>query len=471
MKHLLFLAAITTLSGIGALYHPFWGVLLYYLLAVLRPQYLWNWSLPVDVRWSLIAAAIAVAGTLLALPRVIKTARLNAFIVLTGIFSLLLLLSYLTASESATAGAYGTEYAKILFLALLAAMVIDQLWQVRVLALTVMLTIGYIAYEVNYLYFFDGRLDIYRYGFGGLDNNGAGLLLAMGVPLAYTVGLAAQKRWQRFGCWLLGIFMIHAVMMSYSRGAMVAALAGAAWLLWHHRPRMQALAAAGVVGLIVLTLAGAEIRERFFSTTRFEADRSAQSRLDSWAAGWRIAWDRPIFGQGIRNSRYLSQNFGADSFGRTIHSQYIQVAADSGIPAMLTFVGLLAVSLASLHRGHRMCRERIDDPTSACPPEDFDADSADRMRELHLTAAISLGCAASLVIYAVGALFLSLELFELPWLLMVMAILLPTLLSRRLEELDDAAKTVRNQSAPVEHRTSPHQPLTPLKPRSLPSHG
>lgn len=469
MKHLLFLAAITTLSGIGALYHPFWGVLLYYLLAVLRPQYLWNWSLPVDVRWSLIAAAIAVAGTLLALARVIKTARLNAFIILTGIFSLLLLLSYLTASESATAGAYGAEYAKILFLALLAAMVIDQLWQVRVLALTVMLTIGYIAYEVNYLYFFDGRLDIYRYGFGGLDNNGAGLLLAMGVPLAYTVGLAARKPWQRFGCWLLGVFMIHAVMMSYSRGAMVAALAGGTWLLWHHRPRGQSLAAAGVVGLIVLTLAGAEIRERFFSTTRFEADRSAQSRLDSWTAGWRIAWDRPIFGQGIRNSRYLSQNFGADSFGRTIHSQYIQVAADSGIPAMLTFLGLLGASLAGLHRGHRVCRERIDELTAAHPTDELEAAADDRLHELRFTAAISLGCAASLVIYAVGALFLSLELFELPWLLMVMGVSMPWLLHRRMEEMDETSPAAAAAArAPDQRRASPHQPLTP---RTLPSHG
>jgi probable O-glycosylation ligase (exosortase A-associated) len=477
MKHLLFLAALTTLSGIGALYHPFWGVLLYYLLAVLRPQYLWNWSLPMDVRWSLIAAGIAVAGTLLALPRVIKTARFNWFIALTGIFSLLLLLSYLTASKSAIAAAFGIEYAKIIFLALLAVIVIDRLWQIHVLAIVVLLTIGFVAYEVNYLYFIDGRLDIHRYGFGGLDNNGAGLLLAMGAPLAYTIGLAARRTWQRFGCWLLGIFMIHAVMMSYSRGAMVAAIGGAAWLLWHHRPRMQSIAAGAVIGVIVLTLAGAEIRQRFFSAAQYEADRSAQSRLDSWAAGWRIAWDRPIFGQGIRNSRYLSHNFGADTFGRTIHSQYIQVAADSGIPAMLVFIGLLGASLVCYQRGAWICRQRADELEQqhwpAQPPPGVEA----RINELRLTAAVSLGCAASLVIYAVGAMFLSLELFELPWLLMVMAALLLPLIRHRLDDMDAAAADEHEPqpAAPISpalpRQSHPHQPLPPLKPRVLPSHG
>ncbi len=457
MKHLLFLAAITTLGGIGCLYHPFWGVLLYYGLAVLRPQFLWDWSLPMEVRWSLAAALIAVAGTLLTLPRVLKTARFNWFIALTGVFSLLLMLSYLTATESTVAQAYGIEYAKIIFLALLAAMVIDQLWQIRVLVITVMLVIGYLAYEINYLYFIDGRLDIYHYGFGGLDNNGAGLLVAMGIPLAYTIGLAARRRWQRFGCWLLGIFMIHSVLMSYSRGAMVAAIVGGAWLVWRHRSKMQAIGASLAVGLVVLTLAGPEIRARFFSTTRIEGDRSAQSRLDSWKAGWAIAWDRPLFGQGIRNSRYLSHNFGADTYGRTIHSQYLQVAADSGIPAMVVYLGLLGLSFGGLRRSHALCQERIDDIELALGDAEPDEPMRATLDELHLTAMVSLGAAGSLVIYAAGAVFLSLELFELPWLLMVLAALLPTLLGRRLEEMDAGAAAVET---PV-HRHPHPSPRTP----------
>jgi hypothetical protein len=250
-------------------------------------------------------------------------------------------------------------------------------------------------------------------------------------------------------------------------------MAGGLWLLWHHRPRTQSIAAAGVVALIVMTLAGAEIRQRFFSTTQFEADRSAQSRLDSWVAGWRIAWDRPLFGQGIRNSRYLSHYFGADTYGRTIHSQYLQVGADSGIPAMAVFVGLLGLSLVSLRRGHRICCDRIDEIEGKHWPAEPQEAAAAELNQLRLTAAISLGCAASLVIYAVGALFLSLELFELPWLLMAMAILLPPLLHRHLEEMDEAEATAAPSALP-DTQTRPstgHQPLPPLRPRTLPSHG
>ena len=106
--------------------------------------------------------------------------------------------------------------------------------------------------------------------------------------------------------WLLGLFMLHAVMMSYSRGAMVAVTAGVVWILLHHRPRRQALVIGLVVCLAVSVMAGKEIRQRFFSVTSYTQDISAQSRLESWAAGWEMAKANPLTGQGIRNSSLYS---------------------------------------------------------------------------------------------------------------------------------------------------------------------
>ncbi len=47
--------------------------------------------------------------------------------------------------------------------------------------------LAYIAYEVNIKYLTEGRLDIWLNGYGGVDNNLAGLMLAVGVPLSLFV--------------------------------------------------------------------------------------------------------------------------------------------------------------------------------------------------------------------------------------------------------------------------------------------
>src|SRR6516225_4721570 len=61
MKQLLFLILLTILGTVGAFgINPFWGVAVYYLFAVLRPQYVWDWALwPYEahtIRWSFYVA-------------------------------------------------------------------------------------------------------------------------------------------------------------------------------------------------------------------------------------------------------------------------------------------------------------------------------------------------------------------------------------------------------------------------------
>lgn len=428
MKQLLFMMTMLSLGGVGAIYHPFWGVLLYYGFAVLRPQYMWKWTLPDGMRWSLFAAAAAVMGAVLNLPVLTERRRGNTVFALMILYGVLLIASVLTAHEPGLAMRWGIEYAKVLFMALLASMIIRELWQVRAITAMILIFTGYIAWEINSLYLFDGRLDIFHRGFGGLDNNGAGLMLAMGVPMAYAYGVCASKRWQKAVAWFLALLMLHAVLMSYSRGAMLSLALAAAWTLWHHRPRKQSAVLAVAAVMAVSVLAGHEIRERFSSTADFEADASANSRFDSWAAGWAIALDHPIFGQGIRNSNIYTANYGADRRGRTIHSNYIQIAADSGIPAMIVYLAMLGVAFANLRRTRLVARDYLDD----CRERDPLGEPNEHIRQMYF---ISVGCQASLFVFAFGGVFLSLEMFELPWLVIVLAGVMPDALAKHLEWL------------------------------------
>jgi O-antigen ligase len=122
----------------------------------------------------------------------------------------------------------------------------------------------------------------------------------------------------------------------------------------------------------------------------------------SWRAGWGIIKDHPIFGVGPRNSRFIIYSYGADEEDRTIHNLYIQVAADTGIPSLLALLAMLFIAMRGLWRTSRSIRGRLDDTN------------------LRWHYAVCQACFWSLFLYCFASVFLSTELFELSYLLMVM---------------------------------------------------
>ncbi|MFP4145595.1 MAG: O-antigen ligase family protein [Phycisphaeraceae bacterium] len=436
MKQLILLSGATLLGGLGSLQSPFWGLLLYYGFAVLRPQFIWDWALPDSIRWSLMAALIVLGSVVLHAPRIVFRGRMTLVLGLMLGFGGMLMLSVLTAYNPAVAQHWGGEQAKVLLIACLAALIIDRTWQIRLMGLMILVCLGYIAWEINLLYFLHGTINIHVRGYGGLDNNGAGLLLAMGAPFAYALAMGGDPKtrpWRIAVGGLTGAMLLHAVMMTYSRGAMLAAGMGMGWLILRHRPRWQAGAMAGLLLLGMTALMGPEIRSRLLSTLDYQQDASAQSRFDSWSAAWEMAWDEPLLGHGIRNANRFSANYGADRAGRTIHNQYLQIAADSGIPAAALYLALLGVGGWQLGRARKTCLET-----------DCATDSG--AREMEQTGAVLLACQASLLAFAVDGMFLSLDSFELPWLLLVLAGVAPAAVAARAGQLATAAAPESGES-------------------------
>ncbi len=151
-----------------------------------------------------------------------------------------------------------------------------------------------------------------------------------------------------------------------------------------------------------------EIRQRFFSVEQYETDASAQGRIDSWNAAWAIAKEYPSSASAcetLRSSLIATaltrrdERFTACTL-RCLQTQVFQaLTMDSAV---------LATAALSLRR----VRHRAKASTSS---------DAER---LYATA-----CAieASLAVFCVGAAFLSLELFELPYLLILLSCELPLL--------------------------------------------
>ena len=404
MKQTIFMAIVTGWGVVGPMFDPSIGVAVYYLFAVLRPQYLWQWALPADISWSLYVALATIGGTFahtllrMGAPRAPKRFTLTHLLVMA--FAIWISVTCVTAIDPATAYPWWLEYIKIFVMFGVATIALNSINNLRMLMIITALCLGYIAYEINFLYIFDSYLGVYHNGWGGLDNNGAGLMLAMGAPLCLAVW-DMERRWWRWVFASLIPPLVHAVLMTYSRGAMVAlALAAPLIIIRSRRPKQMTMATV-VVGAMLPILAGNEIRARFFSVQTYEQDQSAQSRLGSWNAAWLIAKDHPVLGVGIRNSQLISFRYGADEKGRVIHSQYLQLLADCGFPALTLYLGLLFSTWMNVRRTRKAAR-------------------GGTREEDRRALGVALGVETSMAVFCIGALFLSLEVFELPWLMVLL---------------------------------------------------
>ncbi len=399
--------ALTALGSIGAFaIEPYVGVAVYYLFAVLRPQYLWEWALPPAVTWSSYVAWPTMFATLwLVLSPPLNSPKLRAVTFSRAhkaflVFGAWICLTYVTAQNQNAAWPWFLEYIKLFIMFGLAAFVLRTLQQVRLIYLLTTIALIYIAYEVNYLYLVNGRLDIYRNGYGGLDNNGAGLMLAMVVPLAVHAWEGTRRWWRWIFVGSVPL-VLHAVLMTYSRGAMLSLIAATPLLMLRSERKKQFGLVLILLIALVPTLAGNEIRTRFFSTQDYDSDESANSRFDSWRAAILIANDYPVFGAGIRNANLLSYQYGADMEGRTIHSQYFQTLADAGYPGLALYLFALGSTWLAMRRARRVLKSRADD-------------------DAQLARSMLSGVEGSLFVFCFGAAFLSLEVFELPYIVSLM---------------------------------------------------
>ena len=219
----LLLIGLTVGGSVGAVVRgPFVPTVIYYLYAVLRPQALWKFQLDAfpSFGWSFYAAGAALASYLPWVYGVFgsqadPTRRVSPKFVwphrmMIG-FGIWQTLSYLNANDMWRAAPYYDEFIKVFVMYMLSTQVIRTFGQVRVLYLITTFSLAYIAFEVVQVYYLTGYLVLYRRGFAGLDNNGAALMIAMGIPLCYFAW-EFTRGYHRWGYLLLIPFLSEAVM-------------------------------------------------------------------------------------------------------------------------------------------------------------------------------------------------------------------------------------------------------------------
>lgn len=360
MKGLLFTYLLTYGGAAAALFNPFVGMLIYLGFAILKPDMLWPWSVPPGNYSKVVAIAMLVGWAFRGFGRW-QLGRAWAVMVMLACFLLwTAVAANFAVADRAAAWMTVDGLLKIVLPIFVGITTIVSVRQLKTLAWVMVLCEGYLALEFN-LSYLGGYNRVREEGFGSLDNNGAAVALVACLGLTLFLGIYERRRWIQAVALGAGLLMAHAILLTFSRGGMLSmGITGfLVFLLIPKRPVHYAFFVAAA--LVVVWLAGPEVVDRFKMTfiTERGVEASADSRFTQWSAALRSLQKTPL-GVGPDQWRLLSHLNGVPE-GQAVHSTWMQVAAELGVPGLTT---LLLYYLLCIKRLLPMARGRaaVSDP-------------------------------------------------------------------------------------------------------------
>jgi len=196
--------------------------------------------------------------------------------------------------------------------------------------------------------------------------------------------------------------MAMAALGSHSRGALLAIAAMALVLWWRGKNRLVGAVVMVVIGAALLSLMPAEWWERMNTIKTYDADASAMGRINAWMMAFNLAKSK-FFGGGFMV--WTPEVFGMyapDPMDvHAAHSIYFMVLGEQGFVGLLLFLTLFTMVWFSAGTLRTQARGK--------PETQWLSDLGSMLQ-------------VSLAGYAVGGAFLSLSYWDLPYNLLVLAV-------------------------------------------------
>jgi len=337
---------------------PYVGLLVFSWLAYMRVQDL-CWGFARGMRFSMFVAIAMFSGFFVFEPGRFFQKDLRNGLML--VLAVLVTVSIITTPYKITdyVVTYYFEFVKILAVAMFTTAIVNTQQRLRTLVWTVALSLGFFGVKSGVWGVLTGGGTAILRGPGGLlqDNNDFSLALTMNLPFLFYLGLSEPNKWVRRGCFgAMGLTVIT-ILLTHSRGGFLAMAATLALMTWRSRNRVIGFALAGVGVVLFLVLAPQGVMERLSSMKKYEDDSSARARFKSWGIALHIIRDHPIVGIGFRNYQPAYMEYDPDPALRgdtqisyVAHNSYLQIAAESGLPAFGVYMAIFGSTLILLRR-------------------------------------------------------------------------------------------------------------------------
>lgn len=234
-------------------------------------------------------------------------------------------------------------------------------------------------------------------------NNEIALAIVIVIPLMRFLQLQMQAKWAKTTMTVCMVLMAMAALGSHSRGALLAIAAMAVVLWWRGKKKMGGAVIMVIVGLALLSVMPDEWWSRMNTIKTYEQDDSALGRLNAWGMAWNVAKDR-IFGGGFMiwtGTIFAIYGPEADRV-HAAHSIYFMVLGEQGFIGLGLFLTLFF--MVWFTAGHLRVK------AAKQPQTKWLSDLGGMLQ-------------VSLAGYAVGGAFLSLSYWDLPYNLLVLAVI------------------------------------------------
>jgi putative inorganic carbon (hco3(-)) transporter len=351
-------------------FRPFYGIVLWVIIAFLNPQS-YTWTALGAFPWATAVAVPTILGVLaferrfgrLATREVGLLTALWIWFTVTSVFSV-------NAPEFMHHAADTLDkwhfVSKILLMTICMIPVVSSFARLRYLILTIAGCFGF--YVVKAIPFLIATRGVYRlYGpersmIG--DNTDFGLALTMTLPLYFYLAQAETKRWLKLLLALVFVLTVPVIFFTYSRGALVGLTAVFFVMLLWSRRRLALVPVVVLAVVLAMYFAPESWRQRMDPTRDDAVDGSAQIRLQVWAFARALAADYPVTGGGFGTfteelyTRYWPGRLGGTIYGP--HSVYFQVLGEHGYVGLSLYLMLILSSLLTTRRLRKTARSRGD---------------------------------------------------------------------------------------------------------------
>lgn len=349
----LLIAAVALALPISLLW-PWIGVLIYTWLSTMVPQRLADgaaYGMPF-VKLVAIATLVGLLFTKARspLPRR-REVVLLAFLVLVISAS-----TWFTALQPDRAWPRWEEAMKVMLMAAVSLVLLQDRHKLRLWLLVIALSLGYHGISGG-LWGLEHRLQDRLFGPPESvlsDNNALGFAFTMALPLLAFLRLDQEVAWIRHLLLAAFTLTIIALFATYSRGAVIGFAIVLPLIAGLIRLRDKPLLIMGFAACLVVYFAPQQWVERMqtIRPTAYKVDSSGSQRMKSWYVAWRLGLDHPLLGAGCHpfSPAVYGQYLPGYSDAHDAHNHFLQMLAEHGFTGLILFVALLASVMLRLLR-------------------------------------------------------------------------------------------------------------------------
>ena len=418
MKALLLLGIMVIAVPLAFL-SPYAGVLTYISMAITRPH---EWAYVQSAQYSLMVGVASLLGYVVF--EMIKHPPKVAANFLMLLIWLQTLMGTYFGYNIPNAEIKFIEFTKVIVIGLLISALVDSEQKVRGFLLMLVISVALVTIKdflgsIVYM----GNVKLTGPGGAFEDNNDYALLLVMTTPLAYYVAKGEARRLVRWGLYGISAMTATTILFTYSRGGFLGLCFVALLIALKTKYKVTGLATIAILAALIFSFGPNKVIDRL-STIKDaqEQDSSAKQRLRAWEVSWDIIKDYPWTGIGMKNILLIYGKYGDATDTRVTHNSYLQCAVDAGVPALLFFLAMLALTYFRLRSVRSILKARSPD---------------------NLTIYYTQGLEIALVGYCVSSFFLSQYTFEILYMIVPLATALKAM-ARNYEQEAEVQKLVES---------------------------